>query len=93
MKHPIATRPARGNPLAHGHFRPVRSERRGKAAWPGASAHGHLAQLGRGEGAMPASRHHGGAALLAGRRSLLAGSGQAGERTGFVRRWRMRVGN
>ena len=50
MKHPIATGSARGNPLAHGHFRPVRSERRGKAAWPGASAHGHLAQLGQGEG-------------------------------------------
>ena len=50
MKHPIATGSTCGNLLAHGHFRPVRSERRGKAAWPGASAHGHLAQLGQGEG-------------------------------------------
>ena len=43
MKLPIATGPARGNHLAHGHTWPAQTERRGEAAWLGASAHGHLA--------------------------------------------------
>ena len=66
IKLPIATGPARGNQLAHGHTWPAQTERRGCGGLAGASAHGHLAQLGRGEVAMPASRRHGGAALPAG---------------------------
>ena len=93
MKLPIATGPARGNQLAHGHTRPAQTERRG------------VRRPGRGFGprplgparprrrAMPASRRHGSAARPAGRRPLPAGSGQAGERLRFAWSWRMWAGS
>ena len=84
MKHPIATGPARGNPLAHGHFRPVRFERRGKVAWPGASAHGHLASSAKAK-AMPAPRRHGGAARPAGP-AAITGRARANARAHGVRK-------